>query len=123
MVELEFGLAHIPPSFHRIQTGIFYQTTREPEDRCPSGPRMAWPDGQEWQVQQKRRKRTCRLWGVHPGRGHGRPAAWCHLTAGCGECTLAGGTGVQPPGAISPQYLSTLRALSQLWTHRLRKSG
>ena len=43
--------------------------------------------------------------------------------AGCRECTLAGGTGVQPPGAISPQYVSTLRAPSQLWTHRLRKTG
>ena len=91
MVELEFGLAHIPPSFHRIQTGIFYQTTREPEDRCPSGPRMAWPDGQEWQVQQKRSKCTGQLQGVYPGRGHRRPAAWCHLTA----------VSVHPEGSVS----------------------
>lgn len=32
---MEFGLIHIPPSFRRIQTGTFYHTTREPEDRCP----------------------------------------------------------------------------------------
>lgn len=34
MLELEFGLTHIPLPFHWIQSGIFYQTTREPEDCC-----------------------------------------------------------------------------------------
>lgn len=81
MAELEFGLTHIPPSFHWVQSGICYQTTREPEDPCPSVA-PAWPGG--------------------TGRGGRSNRAGASPQPSCRTCTLAGGTGVQPAGAISP---------------------
>lgn len=76
MVELEFGLTHVPPSFHRIQSGIFYQTTREPEDRCPwEAP--AWPcSGPRTGANPQPSCRVC----MYPGRGHRRPTSRRHLT-------------------------------------------
>lgn len=101
---MEFGLVHIPPPLSagsRLAPSTTPQGNLRPP-RLLSGPRLAWHDGQEWQVQQKRSKCTGQLQGSVPWQG------------------------AQASSQLVPshhQYLSTLRDLSQLWTHYLRKQA